>query len=329
MRGVEHATLPPNIAGGYDAPPYCNGAGSCTHPADDNNTCGDGICEYCSSGTCTQVLSNTQATGCNATCQVCDGAGACGAVANGSLGGGCASDGNACTDDFCDGSTGGAACKHVNDDNNTCGTCKLCSAGSCNNVGNGQAGNGCQQTCRQCNGAGACDFTGSGSGGPGCNGTVTECSGADTCNGSGVCNTNHVQGGVGCGDGVCNECNGFGQCIPTPDEESGPGCTDDATECSDADTCDGAGACEKNHKLTSVACGDLICNNCDGAGSCASSAAGVAGPSCNGTPSECSAADTCDALGSCNFNHVQNGTSCGTGICEECSGGGCVKTTVG
>lgn len=307
---------------------YCDGGGACVHPADDTNTCGDGVCEFCSAGACTQVPDNTQATGCNATCQVCNGAGACRPVVSGALGGGCAADANSCTDDFCDGTTGASACKHVNDDTNTCGTCKRCAAGACGNVGAGQAGNGCNATCNQCNGAGACIPTPNSQPGPGCTAAATECSGADVCNGGGVCLPKHATAGVGCGDGECNECDGLGGCIPTPDTEAGPNCDEGPTECSDADRCDGKGSCDRRHRQPSTACGDGVCNNCDGAGACTSSTIGAPGPQCVGIETSCSLPDTCDASGSCSLNHKPDGIACG-GTCFECEGGGCIKTVAG
>ena len=74
------------------------------------------------------------------------------------------------------------------------------------------------------------------------------------------------------------------------------------TDCTNPDTCDGAGACLDNHELSGTACGSPTDTNCDNP-------------------------DTCDGSGSCLPNREPNGTTCDDGLfCnvgESCADGVC------
>jgi hypothetical protein len=81
-----------------------------------------------------------------------------------------------------------------------------------------------------------------------------------------------------CGDGSDTECtdpetcDGAGSCLPN-DVEAGTTCGDPSSdECDNADTCDGSGNCQANTELTTTLCrAGGVCDEaefCDGAGSC-------------------------------------------------------------
>jgi len=170
------------------------------------------------------------------------------------------------------------------------------------------------------------------------NSSSNACDNADTCNASGVCQSNHVADGGSCGDagtactnqdtclaGVCHD-NGF--------KASGTACgTGSSDACDAADTCNGAGTCQVNHVADGTNCGDAggACTNQDTclAGACHDNGFKSAGTACGSSSSgQCDAADTCNGSGTCQLNHVADGTSCGDAgtKCtnqDTCSGGGC------
>ena len=83
--------------------------------------------------------------------------------------------------------------------------------------------------------------------------------------------------------------------------------TDD--ECTNPDTCDGAGTCAPNHEGAGAACGDqgvecLVDDSCDGAGACPNDGFEPSGTTC-GDPADtiCDNPDSCDANGACQDNY--------------------------
>lgn len=101
-------------------------------------------------------------------------------------------------------------------------------------------------------------------------------------------------------------CNGSGRCVRGSPLAEGTGCGDpNPTECSDADSCDGAGACSRNDLPDGTACGDT-------------------------RNDECRRPDRCDGAGTCAANDLPDGTSCDDGrFCngdESCQSAECVTS---
>lgn len=177
-----------------------------------------------------------------------------------------------------------------------------------------------------------------GSGGRGGGGAAGDADG-----GSGAGGSNSTDGGLGgadagvaCGsDADCNDendCTGDtcvdGICIHPPVDE-GVVCDNAVSECSSADTCDGAGVCRPNDAPAGTPCGDPledVCtspDSCDGLGICAPRHAVPGTPCGDDDEDECSGADECDAAGACSPNDLPNGSECDDGSCTlgECIDG--------
>jgi hypothetical protein len=137
-------------------------------------------------------------------------------------------------------------------------------------------------------------------------------------------------GGACTGDADCidnnsctvDDCVG-GRCRHTP-TAAGVLCgsaTDN--DCTQPDTCDGAGACQPNHLPAGSACGRLdntcAADTCDGAGSCVAHDL-AAGTTC-GASSGCGQ-PTCNASGTCERHDAPNGSACTGGSCAV---GACVQ----
>lgn len=278
----------------------------------------------------------------------------------------CASDGNDCTTDVCDGA---GLCAHVAnqapcDDGLFCNGADTCSGGACA-VHAGDpcaAGAECNRTCDEA--AGTCAAPA----GAACTDDGNACT-DDRCDGLGACA--HPPNGAPCDDGVfCNgadacaggscsvhagdPCAAGGECNRTCDENAascaapaGAACADDGNPCTD-DRCDGSGACA--HPANDAPCDDgLFCNGADtcSGGACSLHAGDpcAAGPECNRTCDEaaghcaapagtgCSSdgnhctTDACDGAGQC--GHVDNTLPCDDGdactVGDACAAGTCVS----
>jgi len=153
--------------------------------------------------------------------------------------------------------------------------------------------------------------------------TETDCDLADTCNGFGLCGDNFVAGGTACTDDgndctddVCDD----GFCIhpdSAPDTPCGDA-TDDA--CTDADTCDGAGACLDNHADDGTPCLDALF--CNGEESCEGGVCVAGDPECDNPgltcdedtdTCKCTDAEACDDGLFCNGLEICNAN----GVCES------------
>jgi len=197
-------------------------------------------------------------------------------------------DGNDCTQDICDPQTGtciypnmpaGASCGNTsNTDCNNPDTCN--GAGQClpNNEPYGIActSDGNQCTTDICNGTGICIHPNKPSGSACGDPSNTDCTNPDTCNGSGLCLANNAPYQTACTDDgndcTSDWCNSAGTCIH-PNKPSGSACGDPSdTDCTDPDTCNGAGLCLANHASYNTPCPDQwFCNgaeSCDGVGNC-------------------------------------------------------------
>ncbi len=219
---------------GCASPNVCNGGSCCTPETDaafcsrngkncgsysgtDNcgvartascGSCGDGVCETCVSNVCTNDGAGAESS--CATCQDCNGSGACTNVGNGQTDVGCASPnlcngGSCCTPESnaafcarhgknCGSFTGTDNCgSSRTTDCGSCGDgiCEYCSSNVCTNTTNGTLANGCSADSNQCT--------------------------DDWCNGSGSCVHPAKTNGTGCDDGtICTSgetCQG-GTCTP-------------------------------------------------------------------------------------------------------------------
>ena len=342
-----------------------------------NNTasCDDEIfcngADTCSGGTCSQHAGDP-----------CTGGGECADQCNEAAdncydpaGTACTDDGNPCTDNQCDGAGTCAANNNTDscDDNLFCNGTDTCSGGSCSqHTGDPCTGGGeCNQTCDEGNDD-CFDPFGTACG----DGTDNDCTDPDTCDGTGTCRANDEPLGTTCSDGLfcteTDECDGSGTCVGTGDPCSGGGecnqtCnegTDDCfdsfgtacgdptdDDCTDPDTCDGAGTCQDNHEPLSTPCDDdLFCtetDECDGSGTCVGtgdpcSGGGECSQTCDegnddcfdpfgtacGDPADddCTNPDTCDGAGTCQANDEPLGTTCDDDLfcteTDECDGGG-------
>ena len=282
----------------------CDGAGSCESSG--NPCLPETECNHCNetAGNCY----DPSGTACSDDGDYCTGVEEC----NGA--GACVSSGNPCLPE--------TECNHCNESTNSCfdplgtacsedglycnGVEECDGAGTCISSGVSP----CQETpCNTCQeDTDSCfdpegTFCGSSS--------DTACTDRDTCDGAGNCQDNHAPPDTPCDDGeFCtgsDTCDGAGVC----DNHSGDPClggdecnahcnedTDDCydpdgtfcgdptdDDCTDRDTCDGAGDCQDNHAGAGTTCDDglycTITDTCDGAGKC------------EGTGSPCAPEETC------------------------------------
>jgi hypothetical protein len=336
---------------------------ACVH-SPNTNPCDDGLfcngADVCAGGTCTHAGSP------------CEGGAECNRVCNEAAdncldpaGSACGDDGNACTDDTCDGE---GKCVHPNnaapcDDGTFCNGIDVCQNGACIHAGDPcAAGTACGRTCNET--AKNC-LTPAGAVCPDDGNVCTD----DTCDGQGNCihpnNTADCDDGAFCnGPDVCKEgvcthagdpCVLGGPCDRTCNEATDDchaaldtPCPDDGNVCTD-DACDGKGVCA--HSNNTKPCDDgQFCNGQDTCkeGSCAVHAGdpctngtacdrtcnegaqnclSAAGTSCVDDGNPCTD-DLCDGQGNC--GHAPNAKSCDDGqFCngsESCQNGTCVHT---
>ncbi|MBI1825430.1 MAG: FG-GAP repeat protein [Planctomycetes bacterium] len=221
----------------------------------------------------------------------------------------CTDDGNACTNDVCNGSgscthpakTNGTSCS----DGNACTTGDTCSNGVC--VG-GPALN--------CNDNNPCT--------------------TDSCAPSTGCAHVSAANGTACGSSASTDCDSAdtcsnGTCVPNY-KASGTVCTDDGNACT-SDVCNGAGTCTHPIKANGTACGSSAGTDCDSPDSCANGVCSsnhiVSGTVCTDDGNACTS-DVCDGAGTCTHPIKANGTACGSSAgtdCDNpdsCSNGTCV-----
>jgi len=216
-----------------DGADTCNGLGACaTHVQPDGAACttdsNDCTADICETGVC--IHPNKPADSpcgdpLNTDCDnpdTCDGLGLC--LDNLEPDGlACTSDGNDCTQDFCD----IGVCVHPNEPIDTpCGS---------------PADTQCDDP-DTCDGAGLCEPNFESNGFPCGTPADTDCTDPDTCNGTGVCNANHAPNGLSCNDQLFCTTGEFctsGNCGGGSQTNCGDGipCTNDL--CNETtDTCD-------------------------------------------------------------------------------------------
>jgi hypothetical protein len=156
------------------------------------------------------------------------------------------------------------------------------------------------------------------------------CTATDTCNAAGVC----VGAGDPCSGGpVCNNiCNeGANNCFSPTTTTCGSSAVG---PCSDADTCDGAGACSQNNAAMGSVCTDgIFCNGtdqCDASGGCTIH---PMGNPCVLNPNNNDCSETCnEALGNCTANDPAGSPCNDSMFCngtDTCNGSGvCTPSAV-
>jgi len=302
-----------------------------------NVSCGNGVVdpgEQCDDG------NTANGDCCGSTCQF---------EASGSA---CASDGNLCTNDVCNGA---GACTHPNntapcDDGLFCTVNDACSAGTCTGAARSCAGAGDQCHLGVCDeGTDQCVAQNKPNG--------TSCADGDACTQTDTC-----QGGVctGANPVVCtaqDQCHVAGVCNPTtgactnPAAPNGTTCAD-GDACTQTDTCQ-AGACTGSNPVVCAAqdqchvagtCNPAsgVCTNpakangstCNDGSACTQTDTCQAGTCTGANPVVCTAQDQCHDAGTCNpgtgtcSNPAKaNGTACTDGdLCTQsdtCQGGSC------
>lgn len=141
----------------------------------------------------------------------------------------------------------------------------------------------------------------------------------------------YVTAGTSCGSATDDECtdpdscDGAGLCADN-DEAVGTACGDASDgDCTNPDACDGAGVCLANHESEGTACGsasDTECTNpdaCDDAGSCLVNDEAVDAPCGDASDTECTDPDGCDGAGACLVHDALFGSPCGDGTGTDCS----------
>ncbi|MBI3834345.1 MAG: hypothetical protein HY287_08460 [Planctomycetes bacterium] len=321
----------------------CDSLTGCTH-TNNTNSCNDGLfCngpDTCSGGSCSVHAGDPCAGGaeCNNACnEAADNCFNSSATA-------CTSDGNVCTDDFCNGS---GTCVHTNNnivcnDGNACTSSDVCSGGSCSGTTiSCDDSNVC--TDDSCNPATGCEHT---------NNTAS-------CNDSNACTTNDTCFGGACQGGPPLNCNDNNGCTDDTCDPS-TGChhannsnpCDDGSFCTTNDTCSGGSCagttvnCDDSNPCTDDSCNPASgcqysnnTNSCDDGHACTNNDT-CSGGVCSGTPIpgciECTTASQCDDSNPCttdtcpsgvcvytnNSNSCDDGNACTTN--DTCSGGSCV-----
>ncbi len=351
----------PADGSGCDLADNCNGAGACNPDAKkpEFSACGsssDTVCDNpdtCNaSGVC---LARWEADGtvCNAASGACDVAEACAS-------GVCPADGVRPSGYAC-GSSANSICDHPDSCN---GVSKACQT-NYEPLANNTVCNAAQGDCFNsviCDGAGNCPSASAKAMWTACGSSVEHtCDHPDYCDGTGVCLPNYEPGGTACttvtnpceSPGVCS---GSGQCGGGGFQPAGTACgSSTVTECTAADSCDGAGFCLDNHMASGTFCGSSTnteCNlrdTCNGTGACqpnlqpygttcgSSSSTTCDSPDfCDGTgicltnwvpssevcraaASDCDVAENCDGAGACPANsYKSSGTACGSSSNTEC-----------
>ena len=337
----------------------CDGAGACQDNGfqADGSACGnatDDACtnpDSCASGAC-QANHEAAGSACGdqgVDCLAddsCDGAGAC-------QDNGFQADGSACgnaTDDACtnpDSCSSGACQVNHEAAGSACGDqgleCLVDDAcdgsGSCVDNGFSGAGAPCPDStycngAETCDGAGVCNSPGDPCGGLLCDEPNDQCVGCfddEDCPGCQLCNGGNCENQLAgddskddCAAGTCltGACDGSGSCGFTSNGSACGDASDD--DCTNPDSCDGAGTCLANDAGAGAACGDqglecLADDACDGSGSCVDNGNLANGSACgNPGDTDCTNPDTCIA-GACLPNNAAAGAACGDPANTECT----------
>lgn len=146
----------------------------------------------------------------------------------------------------------------------------------------------------------------------------------DSCDDAGHCVDRVATATVVCREAtvacdITERCDGLGACPADAFEPSTTACGNPFdTECSDPDSCDGAGHCLPNDADTATPCGPAatecaLQDTCDGEGGCHGNGFVAADTACGDTSdTTCTDLDTCDGEGTCQPNNAPIATACGT-----------------
>ncbi len=319
---------------------------------DDSNPCTTDSCSASLGCQHANVMTGTACSDGNACngAETCNGSGTCqaGVAPN-------CSDGNVCTSDSCNATTGcqhaavmaGTSCADANMCNGaeTCsagGVCQVamalgcddgnaCTADSCSAMGGCQhapvmVGTSCADG-NACNGAELCNV-----GGVCLAGTALSCDDenpctADGCTAMGGCQYTPVMVGTSCAD--ANMCNGAEVCgaVGVCQAAAALDC-DDGNPCT-ADSCSVMGGCQHTPVGVGTSCGDG--NACNGAEICNAGGVCLGGTTLDCDDGNACTADSCNVGGGCQHAPVANGTSCSDGNscngAEMCMAGACAAGT--
>lgn len=176
-------------------------------------------------------------------------------------------------------------------------------------------GNGLQTPPEECD-------DGNIAGGDGCSAICT----IESSCGNGITEATEACDDGNTADGDC--CSSTCQFEPAPSP-----CGDGSdSECTNPDSCDGAGTCLANDEPSGANCGDagsacVVQDTCDGAGGCTDNGFVAAGDACgDASNTDCTDPDTCDGAGACLPNHAPAETACaddGNDCSHDvCDGGG-------
>jgi hypothetical protein len=278
-------------------------------PGETSVDCGGPDCPTCANGGFCNEASDCTSN----YCDVSGGAGGQGGAGASGVCAACANTGDCGTDEWCDDAVEGGTCVPTLDPGEVCTDGEQCTSTFCTDgVCCGTACGGGTTDCQACNltgSEGTCSFRPEDAA---CgDSSTTDCTLPNTCNATGTCLDNHVADETPCGDDVCNECSA-GACVASPASQPGPGCTDATNDdCTDPDTCNGAGACLSNNQVDGVACGDDVCDEC-AAGVCIPTPGTQQGPGCqDSTDNACDNPDFCNGSGTCLANYESFGAPCG------------------
>ena len=159
---------------------------------------------------------------------------------------------------------------------------------------------------------------------------ATACNAADSCNATGTCIDRKKTSGTVClaGTGTCDPddtCDGTTNACAAVHAPALTACGDpDTTNCNAADSCDALGTCVDRKKASGFVClaGAGTCDPddvCDGTTNACAAVLAAEFTAC-GDPdtTNCNAADSCDALGTCVDRKKASGFVClaGTGTCD-------------
>jgi hypothetical protein len=243
-------------------------------------------------------------------------------------------DGNPCTSDFVNLTSGGCHHELVSagtacDDHNACTTGDVCDgAGTCTGA-SGPAGVACDDG-NPCTAGESCD------GGGHCQGgapvPTTACDDGNPCTNdacdvnAGGCVHGPSAAGISCDDAnACTNgdvCDGAGACAGTP-ASAGAGC-DDRNSCTLGDACDGAGRCAGAMSLTpGTACDDG--NSCTLDDACVS-VVSDGSVVCRGSVRDCGDGDLCTTdscdphTGQCTHAGCDDGSGCTADRCDATLG---------
>lgn len=149
----------------------------------------------------------------------------------------------------------------------------------------------------------------------------------DRCEAGACVTSGFATAGAACGSTVNDECtdpdscDGAGNCQPNNSGAQGTPCGSSAdTECSNPDSCDAQGVCQPNDEVVGFACGSSAadeCTNpdvCDDNGQCSANNVAAGTPCGNTNDDECANPDVC-GNGVCLANDAANGAACTDGSC--------------